>query len=146
MTRLANRSIDLLRVLSEEPVPITPYKQQRNLFEMIEPGYLFLSEEERSLEGYLRDAVLAAGNGAGPVRLNGTALQDPTPSLLSSLKTSALSTPSKVDLSSYHQHREGVDVLTDLEAIRQIAPPGISEGVKVAMHVRKAGYLNVGAL
>ncbi|KAJ3096377.1 hypothetical protein HDU97_005946 [Phlyctochytrium planicorne] len=113
MTRLANRSIDLIRDLS---------LSSNNSFRLQETGYVFLSAHKEKMESYAEMAEAASLNGSGDTRFHTS---------LTGLRAT-----------EYGQIKDGIDLVDNQDLIRQLVP-GCAPDVEAMMHVRKAGFLDV---
>ncbi|KAI8850862.1 FAD dependent oxidoreductase [Chytridium lagenaria] len=113
MTRLANRSIDIIADLS---------KESGNAFGFQRKGYVFLSAHKEKMQSYAEMAKSAEENGSGSVRFHGSM--------------------ANFRKDKYMTSGDGIDLIDDPEIIKELVP-GCTPDVQVMMHVRKAGYLDV---
>jgi glycine/D-amino acid oxidase-like deaminating enzyme len=118
MLRFVSRSIDLLEELARET---------NNVFRLNRRGYLFVTHDEQRVSELRDRAQGLARFGMGALRIHpGETTYSPAPA------------------EGYHDQPDGADLLLGDEALR--AFPFLHADTRAALHVRRAGWLNAGAL
>jgi sarcosine oxidase subunit beta len=118
MVAFMNRSIDLLDQLAEE---------SGNLFHLNRRGYLYCSGEESKIDGFIKQAEAISRIGGGPLRIHDQQYQSVrySPSILK----------------NQFNQSAGADLLLGSNLIRSHFPFMTPE-TRVALHVRRAGWLS----
>ena len=117
MAAFMNRSIDLLEELAE---------QSANVFHLNRRGYLYCTGSEAGLESFQKEAEMVSSLGAGPLRVHPTA-------------GGSAYTPASSE--GFAGQPEGADLILDPDLIRSHFPY-LSDQVRAALHVRRAGWLS----
>lgn len=117
MVSLMNRSIDLLEELADE---------SHNRFHLNRRGYLYCSDNAEKIPSIIQQAEEISAFGAGNVRLHST----------STAKGYQPAPPE-----GFRDQPNGADILLNTSLIRTHFPY-LSPQVKLALHVRRAGWLS----
>ncbi|OZJ06924.1 hypothetical protein BZG36_00155 [Bifiguratus adelaidae] len=133
MIALANRSIGLLASFAARSAEV------QKPFDFNPCGYVFFSKWKETIETYWQNAVAACSRGAGALRYNGRTLEAKGPRPCSP-------STDPFPYTTYNDFTDGVDIIDDVQVIRQLMPEAISPEACVMMHVRKAGYLDAEGL
>ena len=118
MLRYMTRSLDLLDEMAEE---------SGNVFRLNRRGYVFVTADDEGVERLRATAREVSAYGMGPLREH-VSLRDYVPA------------PAE----GYRGQPTGADLLVG-EAVRRAFPP-LAAGVRGALHVRRAGWMNAVAL
>lgn len=118
MVSLMNRSIDLLEELAQE---------SGNIFHLNRRGYLYCTGDPAKVEAFQREAESVSKLGAGPLRVHRVAANNPP----------YLPAPAE----GFEGQPEGADLFLDSTLIQRHFPY-LSEQIKAALHVRRAGWLS----
>ena len=116
MLALSNRSISLMEELA---------RHTNNAFAMDRRGYLYVSADTASAQAFHQQATLAESLGAGALRTHENA-------------SAQYRSP---DLMDFADPQHGADLLLDRAHIAHCFPY-LSDSVRVALHVRRAGALS----
>ncbi|KAI8865294.1 hypothetical protein GQ42DRAFT_159739, partial [Ramicandelaber brevisporus] len=156
MAQLSSRSIDLLRALRDST---------GGDFQMLDSGYLFVSkhDDDRIRTELLAAALKVCSHGGGDVRYNGvriatsgTPFDEHAVSLDMLDRRAGGDAPFVADrywdelatrsdgtsVSGAKPGPDGFDIIDRPDIIRTLVPMAASD-IKLALHVRKAGYLHV---